>query len=324
MSDSASSGWHLAGMLPFAPPQTLDDHDVLDTGQGRYWECGVSDWHLLAGWLAGPETLMRFPDDREHWIRVQCVTETGDLEVSRRLETAEERRERDEWTNEYLRDLGLPERPDGYRWFQRVPDGLTGRDVLAAAGRAQGELPDGLEARLTVPFLRAAVQQVYGLTVAPPPPLPAEAWQPQPVDPRLEAGQRAERRRTAELLSAPLSGPAHRSDIAEPPLSAVPILRCARLERSLRFYAQLGFNAEELAGYAVLRYGGVTLHLSRTTEVVPGGCLINVSDAARLWRHLRDQGVPMLGRLDETNEHLSTFVLLDPDGNQLRFAGPRS
>jgi hypothetical protein len=324
MSDSASSGWHLAGMLPFAPPDTLDDHDVLDTGRGRYWECGLSDWHLLAGWLAGPETLMRFPDHREHWITEHCITETGDVEVSRRLETAEERQERDDWTNEHLRDLGLPERPNGYRWFQRVPDGLTGRDVLAAAGRAQAELPDGLAMRLTVPFIRAAVQQVYGLPVTPPPPLPAEAWTPQEVNPRVGADVRADRQRTAQLLSAPLSGPAHRSDIVDPPLSAVPILRCARLERSLRFYALLGFDAEELAGYAVLRCGDVTLHLRRTTDVVPGGCHFHVADAARLWRQLRDQGVPMLGRLDETNEHLSTFVLLDPDNNCLRFASPRS
>ena len=145
------------------------------------------------------------------------------------------------------------------------------------------------------------------LPVTVPPPIPPEAWEPEPEDRRTAASRRAEEARQAEVMTGP---PA-----------AVPILRCRNLGRSLAFYATLGFRAEELAGYAVLRDGPTELHLSRTSDLAPGGCLIRVADAAALWQRL--QGQETLGPLDDFHSGMVTFTLLDPDNNHLIFASAR-
>jgi hypothetical protein len=312
--------WSAAPLLPFAPPEHMDDHDVLTTDDGRYFECGLSDWHLLLGWLAGPDTLRRWPDDREQWWIVECVSGDGGRDTSRRRETAEERREQDEWTNEYLRDHGVPERPGGFRWFQRLPDGKTGRDVLAAGNLASGDLPDGVHGAPTVPFLRAAVQRVYGLPVTDPEPL---AWDPELPDPRMEARLRADHARTADLLAGP-PGPGPGPDPGEPFRSVVPILHSRDLERTARYYLRLGFETTDLGGYGVLRRGALELHVNRTHRPVPGACLIRVADARSLWHDLHRHGMSLLGELEEDNPFLVTFLLHDPDGNVLSFVSPRT
>jgi hypothetical protein len=312
--------WSQAPLLPFAPPDDLDDHHVLVTDDGRYFECGRSDLHLLIGWLAGPDTLRRWPDDREQWWTVECGTADGGRETSRRLETGEERRELDEMTNAYLTEHGLPELPGGFRWFQVLPDGRTGCDVLEAAGHAQMRLPDNLHGVPTVPFLRAAIQRVYGLPVTEPEPLPPGAWDPEPEDPRTAALMHAEHARTAALLATPPNLPDDPADPWHPP---VPILQSRNLERTARFYLRLGFETTDLRGYAVLRRGALELHVSRTHRPVSSACLIRVADAAHLWHDLRAHAVPGLDPLERDNPLMVTFVLRDPDGNHLRFVSPR-
>jgi hypothetical protein len=75
--------------------------------------------------------------------------------------------------------------------------------------------------------------------------------------------------------------------MAGPP-GAVPILRCRILRRSLPFYATLGFQPENLDGYAVLRNGTTELHISQGNAAGPGTCLIRVPDATALWHQLQD------------------------------------
>jgi hypothetical protein len=302
-----TSAWDTAGTLPVRPPDDLDDHDVVVTDHGSYWECGHTDWHLMLAWFAGPGTLKRCPDDRQRSWTVTEEDASGNRRISRRPVGDEEAREADEDVNRLLQERGIPARPAGFRWFQLVPPGGTGHDVVAAYLRVQGDLPARYDPALETAHARAAVEALYGLPVTPPPPIPPQAWEPPPEDARHAAGRRAEHARAAGLLpGAP---------------GAVPILRCRHLRRSLPFYAALGFQAEELAGYAVLRHGATELHVSETSAGGAGGCLLRVPDATALWRQL--QGHDMLGPLEDDNPGMTSFTLLDPDGNCLRFVSGR-
>jgi hypothetical protein len=298
-----TSVWEGAGTLPVLPPDDLDEHDVVVTDQGTYWECGFTDWHLMLGWLAGPATLMRCPDNREQLWTVIEQDASGNRQISQRRVGDEELRAADEDINHLLRQRGIPERPSGFRWFQLVPPGRTGHDVVAAYIRVQRELPGRHDLVRETAYARAAVEELYGLPVTPPPPLPPEAGELLPEDARHAARRHAEGARTAELM------------VGVP--GAVPILRCRNLRRSLPFYATLGFRAEDLAGYAVLRNGTTELHISETSAATPGGCLIRVPDAVALWHQLQDQ--EMLGPLDNENPGIFSFTLLDPDNNHLIF-----
>jgi hypothetical protein len=119
--------WDAVAPLPTVPPPALAEDDVLPVGQLRYWECGYSGWHLMLGWLAGPEMLIE--DDR----------------------------------NSYLRQAGLPaDRAHGYRWFQVLPTGLLAADlhrVRRDTARVRLETMDDL--RRAVPSVRQAIQRLY-------------------------------------------------------------------------------------------------------------------------------------------------------------------
>ncbi len=302
-----TSAWDAAGTLSVRPPDDLDDHDVVVTDQGTYWECGHTDWHLMLGWFAGPENLMRYPDDREQWWTVTETDASGARRVPRRRAGDDEVRDGDEEVNQLLRERGIPGRPSGFRWFQLVPPGGSGRDVVAAYIRAQSALPTEYNVVWETAYARAAVEELYGLPVTPPPPIPPEAWETPPEDPRSAARRRAEGAREAELMTGPPG--------------AVPILRCRNLDRSVRFYAALGFRADVLTGYAVLRDGTTELHISETGNANPGGCLIRIADASAMWQRLQDR--EMLGPLIEDNPGMVSFTLLDPDRNHLIFVSGR-
>jgi hypothetical protein len=232
---------------------------------------------------------------------------SGNRQVSQRLVTDEELREAHDDVNGLLGEREIPAFPRGFRWFQLVPPGGTGRDVVKTYGRVQGELPVRHDLVLETAYTRAAIEELYGLPVTPPPPIPAEAWETLPDDQQSDVRQRAEQARAAGLMAgAP---------------GAVPILRCRTLRRSLPFYATLGFRAEDLDGYAVLRNGTTELHISRGNAGAPGGCLIRVPDATALWQQL--QGLEMLGPLENDNPGITTFTLLDPDNNRLIFLSRR-
>ena len=302
-----SSAWDMAGLLPVAPPEDMGAGDVVVTGQGTYWECGLTDWHLMLGWFAGPGTLLRYPDTRAPWWQVTETDAAGDRRTSERRFTDEEQREHDAEINELLQERGIPDRPGGFRWFQLVPPGGTGRDVTAAYTRVQSELPERYDVARETAYTRAAIEELYGLPVTPPPPIPPEAWEPEPEDPHDAERRRTEEAQVAEAMTGPPG--------------AVPILGCRDLQRTLRFYAALDFEAEELAGYAILRNGTTELHISRHTGATPGACLIRIPDAAALWHRI--QGRDGLEPLDAGNPGMVQFTLRDPDGNYLRFISGR-
>ncbi|WP_212996007.1 VOC family protein [Winogradskya consettensis] len=112
------------------------------------------------------------------------------------------------------------------------------------------------------------------------------------------------------------------------PLSAVPILRCADLDRTIAFYEFLGFASDRLSGYAVFTAGDAELHVSATGTVLdPGGCLVHVSDATVTRAVLAARGVRLLGDLEEDGRPgagIRSFTVEDPDGNTIRFGSPWS
>ena len=149
--------------LPAPPPAEFSgDRTVVVHGR-RYWECGHTGWHLLLGWLCGPETLRRSPDNRAHYWDV-VEPRPGGAEESRQPMPAEDRREIEEGGNEYLDLAGLPsDRPYGYRWFQVLPDGLAADDVHAAAYEAidAAGLAESRYISRAVPHIRAALHRLY-------------------------------------------------------------------------------------------------------------------------------------------------------------------
>jgi hypothetical protein len=158
-----TSAWDTAGLLPVRPPDDLGDHDVVVTDQGTYWECGTTDWHLMLGWFAGPETLMRCPDDREHWWTATEEDGSGNRRTTRRRVSDDELREIDEDVNRFLHERGLPAPPSGFRWFQLVPPGGgTGNDVVAAYLRVQRESPGRYDVARETAHTRSAIEELYG------------------------------------------------------------------------------------------------------------------------------------------------------------------
>ncbi|MFI5933870.1 VOC family protein [Actinoplanes sp. NPDC051494] len=117
-------------------------------------------------------------------------------------------------------------------------------------------------------------------------------------------------------------------DVAFAPLSAVPILRCADLVRTVAFYGLLGFVSDRLSGYAVFTAGDAELHVSATETVLdPGGCLIHVSDATATRAALAARGVRLLGDVEEDGRlgaGIRSLTVEDPDGNRVRFVSPWS
>ncbi|WP_091464482.1 DUF5956 family protein [Micromonospora inyonensis] len=61
-----------------------------------------------------------------------------------------------------LRDAGIPDRPTGYRWFLRLPDGYSGEQVESAVIRAVGQLPaDHVRPAQFAPRIREVLEDVY-------------------------------------------------------------------------------------------------------------------------------------------------------------------
>lgn len=112
---------------------------------------------------------------------------------------------------------------------------------------------------------------------------------------------------------------------------AVPTLPARDLEESLAFYAQLGFTVAARytafgGPYAVLRQGGLELHLFQRTGFDPArndaGCFLRVGDAAGLHATLHARSVQGLGALKDRPWGVREFALVDPSGNLLRIGQP--
>ncbi|MBB4762500.1 hypothetical protein BJ971_003056 [Actinoplanes digitatis] len=79
---------------------------------------------MFIAWLAGPENIVRYPEDRPQFWDVTVPIPQGHA-THRQPETPDQAEMFDESVNSYLRDAGVPERPGGYRWFQVLPPGIT-------------------------------------------------------------------------------------------------------------------------------------------------------------------------------------------------------
>lgn len=140
-----------------------------------------------------------------------------------------------------------------------------------------------------------------------------------------QPGPRAALRRLLEYFHALGGRLASAGDRNGPgPLSAIPILPTTDLDRTSEFYAAAGFTeTERYDGYLLMLYGPVELHFSLEPSGFPAGqSFIHVTDAAKLWKQLRDRDVEGLGQVEDQDYGLREFVLTDPDGNHVRFGSP--
>ncbi|RZU52790.1 hypothetical protein EV385_4674 [Krasilnikovia cinnamomea] len=157
------TAWETAPVLDGTTPDDLLADEPFQTPSGSYWECGHTGWDLMLAWLAGPESIARFPDTRtHHW---QVAEEMGPGTREYRLPIlADELAENENAADEYLRDGGVPDRrPRGYRWFQLLPEGWLPSEIHAAAHRAIAE--SGVlsgHPRDLLPIVRVAIGRIYG------------------------------------------------------------------------------------------------------------------------------------------------------------------
>lgn len=106
--------------------------------------------------------------------------------------------------------------------------------------------------------------------------------------------------------------------------AAIPILPSSDLQRTEAFYARAGFaDAVRHDDYLVLHNDGVEMHFARHDTVTPSTCFLHVTDAMKMWKQLRDQGVEGVGDIADQDYGLREFVLTDPDGNRVRIGSPR-
>ncbi|MGC4771548.1 DUF5956 family protein [Micromonospora sp. DT44] len=121
------------------------------------WELSESGWDAMLGYLADPATLARCVETRHHQVEVTVIDRTAKrtLFVPR---TADDQATIDEAANSYLRDVGLPQRPTGYRWFQRLPGDITVTDIDEAVYAAVKDLPRDHHPAEAVPAIRAALK----------------------------------------------------------------------------------------------------------------------------------------------------------------------
>ncbi|WP_229397726.1 DUF5956 family protein [Micromonospora okii] len=158
-TSAARNAWETAQPFPGSPPDNSERH-AIDTPDGRYWELNGSGWDAMLGYLADPATLVRFAETRQHQIKVTIIDRAGERTFFE-PRTADDQAIIDEAANSYLHDVGLPQQPTGYRWFQRLPDGLTVRDIEKAVYAAIEHLPPDHHPAEAVPAIRAALARLY-------------------------------------------------------------------------------------------------------------------------------------------------------------------
>ncbi|GAA2217054.1 DUF5956 family protein [Micromonospora olivasterospora] len=159
-TSAAPNAWDTAQPFPGSPPDISDRRHTIDTPDGRFCELSDSGWDAMLGYLADAATLVRYPETRQHQVEVKLSDSTGERTffVPR---TADDQAIIDEAANSYLRDVGLPERPTGYRWFQRLPGDLTVKDIDEAVYAAIKHLPLDHHPAEAVPAIRAALAELF-------------------------------------------------------------------------------------------------------------------------------------------------------------------
>jgi hypothetical protein len=107
--------------------------------------------------------------------------------------------------------------------------------------------------------------------------------------------------------------------------TAIPVLSSSNLDRTAAFYARAGFtDPERRDDYLRLHNDGVELHFTRHDAVMPGTCLVHVTDPMKMWKQLRDLDVHGVGEMADQGYGVREFVLTDPDGNRIRIGSPGS
>ena len=105
------------------------------------------------------------------------------------------------------------------------------------------------------------------------------------------------------------------------------------LQTSKRFYAKLGFDVvfgDEAQNWLILRNGIVTIGLFQgmfehnilTFNLgwdAQGNELEEYTDVREHQRRLKSQGVELEMEADEAGSGLASFMMVDPDGNQILF-----
>jgi hypothetical protein len=145
---------------------TWDDVPVVrleDVATG-WAELDDSGWFAMVAWLAGPRDVARTADDRERTATV--IVMQGSVETHRYTEpaTAEDLAKLHEDIDSYLADAAIPPRPQGFRWFMRLPAGyVDGQRLQEDIGRrVYSRLP--IAAPLPadyVPLIREALGELY-------------------------------------------------------------------------------------------------------------------------------------------------------------------
>jgi hypothetical protein len=89
-------------------------------------ELSENGWGAIAAWFAGPENVVREPiGERTDQVRMTCEKADGTITSRTETITGEDVQDIEDGIDSYLLDSGLPARPRGYRWFMRLPAGVT-------------------------------------------------------------------------------------------------------------------------------------------------------------------------------------------------------
>lgn len=106
---------------------------------------GDSGWHMAICWFAGPEHVVRVPDEPGwHSVRTTFAATGADagepvVEFSERTEADQDLIEED--VNAFLTEAGIPPRPRGFTWFLDVPPDRSLTDLWRLVGERERQLP---------------------------------------------------------------------------------------------------------------------------------------------------------------------------------------
>ncbi len=115
----------------------------IGTPPSGWIELTENGWGAIASWFAGPENVMREPmGKRTDLVRVTCEKADGTGTSWTETITEAEIAEIEDDIDDYLSELGLPSRPRDYRWFLRLPSGVTDeQDFWSRLNEADFKMP---------------------------------------------------------------------------------------------------------------------------------------------------------------------------------------
>jgi len=107
------------------------------------------------------------------------------------------------------------------------------------------------------------------------------------------------------------------------PARCIPILASLDIEASRTFYVeQLGFRAERIDDYLIVKRDEMELHFWLTTErSAPENtaCYIRGGQIVALYDEFKARGVPRLSAFEVRPWRMKEFYIIDPHGNLLKF-----